>query len=50
MKKYAHYIGADVSKKTVDIHVLTEKEKRFYLRISNDEKYEKTMRIFLSKP
>ena len=38
MKNYAHYIGADVSKKTVDIHVLTGKEKRFHLRIGNDEK------------
>ena len=49
MKNYAHYIGADVSKKTVDIHVLTGKEKRFHLRISNDEKGFKTLEKALKK-
>ena len=38
MKKYEHYIGVDVSKKTLDINVLKGKEKLFYLRVGNDEK------------
>ena len=38
MKKYEHYIGVDVSKKTLDISVLKGKAKLFHLCVSNDEK------------
>ena len=38
MNNCKHYIGADISKKTLDICVLKGKEKLFHLRVSNDEK------------
>ena len=49
MKKYEHYIGVDVSKKTLDISVLRGKEKIFYLRISNDENGIRQLRSELKK-
>jgi len=49
MKKYAYYIGADVSKKTIDISVLKGKEKLFHLRINNDEKGFKALKKELQK-
>ena len=38
MNNYEYYIGADVSKKTLDMCVLKGKEKLFHLRVNNDEK------------
>ncbi len=38
MKHYEHYIGVDVSKKTLDVSVLKGREHFFQLHISNDEK------------
>ena len=42
MKIYSHYIGVDVSKKTLDIYALQGKEKVLYLRVNNDTKGYKT--------
>ena len=44
MKTYDHYIGVDVSKKTLDISLLEGKEKLFHLRVSNDEEGLKALR------
>lgn len=38
MKNNEHYLGVDVSKKTLDIYALKGQEKLFYLRVSNDKK------------
>lgn len=38
MKNNEHYIGVDISKKTLDIYALKGQKKLFYLRVNNDTK------------
>ena len=42
MKNYSHYIGIDVSKKTLDIHALKGSKNVFHLCVSNDKTGYKT--------
>lgn len=48
-KNYKNHIGIDVSKKTVDISVLKNKEKCFYVCVSNDKQGFKKLNKELTK-